>query len=136
MDTRSLAPFVAVAALLAVLLVLLPLDASASSHTEVKAIDVKQLEGTWRGKQTDRFGTGDVEWVIANGEVAATVRHPGRSYTANGTLSALGGRLFWNAQRSRGDVLLHESDGKRWLKYNLMGTASNVPIVGEVHEVK
>ncbi|MDO8477821.1 MAG: hypothetical protein Q7W02_16815 [Candidatus Rokubacteria bacterium] len=112
------------------------LSAGASSHTEVKAVDVKQVQGTWRGKQTDRFGTGEVEWVVGGGEVAVSVRHADRSYTANGTLSVWKGQFFWNAPRSRGEVLLYEADGKRWLKYSLMGTTSGVPIVGEVQEVK
>ena len=134
MQRRSLAALAAPA--LALPFVLPVVRVAASSHGEAKTVSVKELDGTWRGRQTDRYGSGDVEWIIRNGEVVATVVHPSRTYTANGTLSAFGGRLYWNAPRSRGDVMLHESEGKRSLRYNLMGTVSGVPVVGEVHEVK
>jgi hypothetical protein len=80
--------------------------------------------------------------VVIGKEVTASVRHRetarhrDRSYTANGTITVENERFLWDAPRSRGEIVLYEADGKRWLKYSLMGTASGEPIVGELHEVK
>jgi hypothetical protein len=122
--------------LTAVLPALSTVAALATSHSEVAVSELNQIQGIWRGKQTDRSGTAEVEWVIRNAEAVATVRHTRRPYTATGTLSVLRGQLLWTAPRSQGKVVLHERDGQRWLKYELMGTVSGVPVTGEVYEVK
>lgn len=121
----------------AVALILLVVGLETSYGQTQHVTDVKALDGTWQGTQTDRWGAGEVEWVLANGEVRATVRNPQRgSYTATGTLYLKDGKLFWDGPGSSGTVTLQELDGKRVLKFDLLGKQTRRPVIGEVREVK
>jgi hypothetical protein len=103
--------------------------------------DLKSLDGTWRGTQTDQWGLGTVEWVITSGRVQANVTHPfpahrNGGYRATGTLLVTDGRITWTASTSSGEVTLHEVEGKRVLRYEILGRQSAKPVTGEVIEVK